>query len=580
MAELSTPHDLPVPKRQSRPPSPEEVRQQYRRSGGGGGSSSGTPPSNGHAPQQQQQQQQQQAAASGSAAAAEPASPTRRPAGAGLGIPSKAKANWKVAGAAVSTSSALSRGGRGLRETSSVKGGGSGGGGMPPSPQGGGGGGTFDVGGGAHDKHDEEDDEEEDEQHDDGLTPEQRRELKRRQRIQMITGIIFGALTMVVEIGMDETVLMLLMPVWLGAMWIWHHLKAAFLDAFGVVNELGPMPPPPPTVPPLVAVVSQSIFQYAEDQPVLYLCLNYGICTAIGLFFLFLKDINTVLERIKDEQVSMQRRGEAANWFEAAHALWLQHRAEQRREPGAMAERYQRLQDEEERRHGVVAMDVGLEGGGGAAAAAAAAARRVRDAEAALQQAATPRSGDGADRAAVVGGAGSGGGGGGGGGAGGGGEVSGNVGGGGDGGGGIAAGKKINIADTKRELRNVTDRVEELEIKTRVFARSTHPEHLEARVTLKKLQDRRVELREILDSADEGEKPVVVDIPEEGEDAEELTEKKQKKQNCVQAFTKSTFMKVVMNAVNGVMAVALYFADLISDVQVGRSHGSLPDRRP
>ena len=231
----------------------------------------------------------------------------------------------------------------------------------------------------------------------------------------------------------------------------------------------------------------------------------------------------------------MQRRGEGSNWFVAAHALWQQYRGQQRQDPAAMAREYQRLHDEQLLRSGVGAIE-----------------NRMQS----LEEASERASAVGDDS---VGGEGGGDGGG--------------DGGGGDGEDGSAgAGKKINIAETKRELRNVTDRVEELEIKTRVNQRSNHPDAVEARATLKWLQDRRVELREILESADEGEKAVVVEIPDPEEEGEggggEQPGKKQKKQNCVTAFTKSAFMKVVMNAINGIMAVALYFADFISDLQV------------
>ena len=117
----------------------------------------------------------------------------------------------------------------------------------------------------------EEESEDDEDSPDENLSPEERRELRKRQRMAMILGVIFGMLTLVVEIGLDETVLMMLMPFALAFMWVFKHVKAFVLELIGEVNDLGPMPPPPPTVPPLVTVVSQEIFDYAEEKPVIYL---------------------------------------------------------------------------------------------------------------------------------------------------------------------------------------------------------------------------------------------------------------------------------------------------------------------
>ena len=85
-------------------------------------------------------------------------------------------------------------------------------------------------------------------------------------------------------------------------------------------------------------------------------------------------------------------------------------------------------------------------------------------------------------------------------------------------------GKKLSVAEMKRELRNVTDRAEELEIKAKINQRSNHPDQVEARATLKKLQERRAELNEILKAADEGEKVVLPESPKK--DKEPKKEKK------------------------------------------------------
>ena len=52
-----------------------------------------------------------------------------------------------------------------------------------------------------------------------------------------------------------------------------------------------PAPPPPPLSPTLIAAVSAATFDFAESHPVWYLTVDFTVATLVGAFFLFLKDI-------------------------------------------------------------------------------------------------------------------------------------------------------------------------------------------------------------------------------------------------------------------------------------------------
>ena len=106
----------------------------------------------------------------------------------------------------------------------------------------------------------------------------------------------------------------------------------------------------------------------------------------------------------------------------------------------------------------------------------------------------------------------------------------------------------------KRELIRVTDQSEELEIKTKVYRKKSAAE-AEARKQLKELHERREELKTLLGLG------VAAPIKKPKED-------KNKEPSCLTKFMKSTFMQFMQNAANGVMSVTLYFADLLSDIQV------------
>jgi hypothetical protein len=117
----------------------------------------------------------------------------------------------------------------------------------------------------------------------------------------------------------------------------------------------------------------------------------------------------------------------------------------------------------------------------------------------------------------------------------------------------------IDLPTMKRELHLVTDKAEELEIKSRVNRKSNSVAAVAMRAELKQLQDRREELRAALH--DFLSRPV-----EKKPEEEDGTPKRPP--SLIAQFAKSTFVQVSINTGNGLLSVSLYFADLLSDVQV------------
>ena len=112
------------------------------------------------------------------------------------------------------------------------------------------------------------------------------------------------------------------------------------------------------------------------------------------------------------------------------------------------------------------------------------------------------------------------------------------------------------------ELRLVCDKLEELEIKTRVLHKKVStPAAIEARAELKELQARRSELSQQL----HGEAPK----EEEEADTAAVTTVSTLPRDAplVIRVLKSALVQVLMRSANGIISVGLYFADIISDVQ-------------
>ena len=110
----------------------------------------------------------------------------------------------------------------------------------------------------------------------------------------------------------------------------------------------------------------------------------------------------------------------------------------------------------------------------------------------------------------------------------------------------------MSLDEMKREFVRVTDKAEELEIKTRVDKKSEAG--LAMKEELTRIIERREELKVLLDV---GAKTV-----------KRPKEEKQLEPSLLTKIMKSTFMQVVQKAADGVMSATLYIADLYSDIQV------------
>ena len=228
-----------------------------------------------------------------------------------------------------------------------------------------------------------------------------------------------------------------------------------------------PAPPPPPLVPDLVAINSDRMLTFAEQEPVSYLLVDFLTAFAIALVVLYWKDITE----------------------------WLEARAAAARQGDNS--RYQPLDE----------------------------------------QTNDPETGRGP---AIV-------------------EME--------------YDQNQSLANMTAELRLTIDKVEELEIKTKVNRKSTADAAIAMRVELKQLMGRRDELQRIisgssnLNEQEENEQ-------DGGEAAAEMPAKKGKNANpggtAALALAKvlAPVMNSLMNTATGVFAIGLYFADILSDVQV------------
>lgn len=133
--------------------------------------------------------------------------------------------------------------------------------------------------------------------------------------------------------------------------------------------------------------------------------------------------------------------------------------------------------------------------------------------------------------------------------------------------------KTKSASELALELRLVNDKVEELEIKTKVHRKSTTDAAIAMRDELEELLERREELQRIVNvsptkhAAEEGEEG------EEGAEKEiEITKATRSSSGTDTAVAVSKclgpFMNTFINTCTGVFAICLYFADIISDVQV------------
>ena len=227
----------------------------------------------------------------------------------------------------------------------------------------------------------------------------------------------------------------------------------------------------------LASRAGDAIFEFAEANPIVYLSLNFGAAAAVGLGFLLLKDVQDLLERIADERLSLQRRGEEGTFSQASLALW-----ERWRNPPAEAG-YEMIEEHDVEKGSVK----GNTGGGGAACddnavSAASAALVAHTAAHGVASAAQSKTKAGGEALAGAGSAADG------------------------------AEKEMGAGEMRKELRRVTDEAEELQIKCKVHKGSNSEDASQMRARLRMLEARLEELTAILrtlDSSQHGAKAEV-----------------------------------------------------------------------
>ena len=341
---------------------------------------------------------------------------------------------------------------------------------------------------------------------------EEGEEEEETEESQVMWGAIIGFLPVIIEIAVEfgstafeAGICQYLAMIMLP---IWSAIKSlvgAVTAPAAPPAYAPPAPPPPPTAPDLVTVVSTSVFTFAEAWPVTYLSIDLLLFVLAALFFLYLKDISDYLEARKQAQRQLAA-------------------AEKAKESGvAPPGGYARLVEEE----------VGGSGGD-------------------------------ADEDVLVD---------------------------------MESADVKSAAELARELRTTVEKCEVLEVRARVFRKAVLGGvdwAVAMRDELTVLQARREELKRITGdaSAKEEEKPEAggasggsggggggAGSASVGGDGEKKKKTKAKPEppkstvgkdaaNGLQKVLKGPVMSLLMKALTGIMAISLYFMDIISDIQV------------
>ena len=116
--------------------------------------------------------------------------------------------------------------------------------------------------------------------------------------------------------------------------------------------------------------------------------------------------------------------------------------------------------------------------------------------------------------------------------------------------------RKSSISAAEDQMRRLIHSIEELEIKLRVS-----PDDADLQARLRELTDMLMERRSDITHGS-GLEHAVTDVAGLGNEDDEG------EASCFTRFARSNFMVVLQRSTNGLIAIALYFADLISDVSV------------
>ena len=133
-------------------------------------------------------------------------------------------------------------------------------------------------------------------------------------------------------------------------------------------------------------------------------------------------------------------------------------------------------------------------------------------------------------------------------------------------------GKQASAADLTRELRAVTAECEMLEINAARYAKSTSDAALAVRAEIADRKARRDELRQIVHGVANAVKaPPKRAAPSSKAEAALAAIQQEapvKEPSTINKIMKSALMKTIIRSAGGIMAISIYFADIISDVQV------------
>eukprot|EP00325_Prymnesiales_sp_UTEX-LB-985_P025203 CAMPEP_0174732522 /NCGR_PEP_ID=MMETSP1094-20130205/59562_1 /TAXON_ID=156173 /ORGANISM="Chrysochromulina brevifilum, Strain UTEX LB 985" /LENGTH=321 /DNA_ID=CAMNT_0015935049 /DNA_START=134 /DNA_END=1095 /DNA_ORIENTATION=+ len=98
------------------------------------------------------------------------------------------------------------------------------------------------------------------------------------------------------EAGIIQHIGLMLLPLFAGVKQL-----IATVTAEPIPDNAPPAPPSPPTQPDFFTATSATVFGFAEVHPIFFFCLDFGVAITIGTLFLFWKDIDDWIERVQTE---------------------------------------------------------------------------------------------------------------------------------------------------------------------------------------------------------------------------------------------------------------------------------------
>ena len=118
---------------------------------------------------------------------------------------------------------------------------------------------------------------------------EEEEQNESRFGIGAIFGVLLTVLSFVAEDGVIQLIMAFFFGIWTAAKWIGNVLSTLILGSEWEYEF--PAPPPPPAPPDLSTKMSDAMYVYATDHPLLYLGINFGVTFAAGYIFLIIPDV-------------------------------------------------------------------------------------------------------------------------------------------------------------------------------------------------------------------------------------------------------------------------------------------------